>query len=213
MISDLPWRRPEIMLSKVAAEAIAEVHDSVMDHAAHLGRSGLTVRLRVQARNLAQSCVGRDQIRSRAFEAAADDVAWGRGPLTKWRTFAADAAAVADRDRAALRASVPQSDKASKTRGDQVALDIEREALSSRDAFDAIRGLAAELTAAAQMQAMLWDDPRIAATPDLRAIMRASIISLQRRASALALDAPPPSPAPQPAARPMSGWRKLFAER
>lgn len=213
MTSDRAWARPEMLVSKVAAAAVAELHDSVMEHATHMGRSGIMVRLRVQARELAQSCVGRDQVRSCAFEAAADDIAWGRAPLAAWRTFALEAAAISDSDRAAVRANVPDPDKATEARGGQIARDIERWALTSHDAFDAIRGLASELSAAAEIQALLWDDPRITAAPDLRAVMRASIAPLQRRAGALARDLRPPSISPQPTAPPISGWRKLFAAR
>ncbi len=103
MTPDLPWRRTDILLATVAATAAAEVQDRVMDLATHQGRTGMMVSLRVQARDLALSGIGRDQVRSRAFEAAADDIAWGRPPLVGWRTFAIDAVTVPDEDRAALR--------------------------------------------------------------------------------------------------------------
>lgn len=213
MTSDLPWARPELLVSKLAAAAVAELHYNVMEYATQMGRSGIMVRLRAQARELAQSPVGRDQVRSCAFEAAADDIAWGRAPLAAWQTFALETAAISDTDRAAVRANVPDPDKAAEARGGQIALDIERWALISHDAFDAIRGLASELSAAEEIQTLLWDDPRITAAPDLRAAMRASIAPLQRRAGALACDLCPPSVSPQPAALPISGWRKLFAAR
>ena len=211
MTSDLPWRRGGILISTVAAAAVAEVQDSAMDHATHMGRSGIMVRLRMQARELAQSAIGRDQVRSRAFEAAADDIAWGRAPLADWRTFAIDAAQVSDADRAALRAGVPEPDETANARGRQVAREIERRALSTHDACDAIRGLAAELGAEAEIQESLWDDPRIAAAPELRALMRASVFPLRRRVGELAL---PAHPAPPPQAAPaVRGWRRLFATR
>ncbi|OYX02498.1 MAG: hypothetical protein B7Z12_11930, partial [Caulobacter vibrioides] len=165
-------------------------------------------RLRAQARDLAQSAIGRDQVRSCAFEMAADDLAWGRAPLSTWRTFALDS--VLDPEGEPIALAAPQTDAAIQAEGRQLARDIERQALSSRDAFDAIRGLAAELGAAAQLQALLWRDPRIKAPARLRAIMRASIEPLQRRIGGLTLDSRPPSEAARQTARPISAWRKLF---
>lgn len=213
MISDFCKHGPETLLATAAAAAACEVHESIMDHASHLGRSGILVRLRVQARELAQSAFGRDQVRSRAFEAAADDISWGRAPLTRWRTFAPETALALDDERAALRDRVPQPDAAIEAAGSQVARDIERSVLSSDDALNVIRRLATELADAAMIQAALWDDPRITATPDLRAHMRASIAPLQRRAGALARDQRPPVTSRRETPRPVRGWRKLFATR
>ena len=215
MMPDLPWRRGAILISQAAAAAVAEVQAAAMEHGAHMGRAGVTVSLRAQARDLAGSAVARDQIRSRAFESAADDVAWGRPPLADWRLFAIDALPAPEADRAPLRAAAAQP--VSEDAAHRLAREVEHRALSSDDTVDAVRSLAVDLAAEAQMQEMLWDDPRIAAAPEVRALMRASAAVLRRRAEELDT---PIRPAPKPQASPVraparrvSGWRRLFAAR
>jgi len=202
-----------LLLSKVAADAAAEVQGAVVGYAARLGRSGIVMRLRAQARELATSAIGHDQLSSLAFEAAADDMAWGRAPLESWRPFALGARGASVLERGAPRARLPPADTEVASRGEQTARAIEQRLLSGRDAFDAIRGHSAALEAQVEIQSALWDDPRIAATPDVRLTMQASIDPLRRRRHALA---PTPSstaasscvePPPEAAVR---GWRRLF---
>jgi hypothetical protein len=75
MPPELPWDPVDILISTAAATAVAEVQDALRTHASQLGRSGIIATLRAQSRELAQSSFGRDQIRSLAFDVAADDVA------------------------------------------------------------------------------------------------------------------------------------------
>src|SRR5690606_13299718 len=193
MTPDLPWRRGAMLISQAAAAAVAEVQAAAMEHGAHMGRAGITVSLRAQARELAGSAVARDQIRSRAFESAADDVAWGRPPLADWRLFAIDTPAASEADRAHLRPA--PTEPVSEDAADRLAREVEHRALSSGDTVDAVRSLAADLAAEAQLQEMLWDDPRIAAAPDVRALMHASAAVLRRRAGELDTPVrPPPKP-------------------
>ncbi len=209
MPPELPWDPVDILISTAAATAVAEVQDALRNHASQLGRSGIIATLRAQSRELAQSSFGRDQIRSLAFDVAADDVAWGRAPLTQWRTFALDATAIPDEVRGQLRAALPEADEAV---GREIAHEIEREALSKGDAFDAIGALAGELISAAELQAALWDDPRIAATPDTRSKMRASVEPLRRRADAFRISARPAAVS-SPKTPPTGLWRRLLALR
>lgn len=80
------------------------LHEAVGDHASHLSRSGIIAKLRAQSRELALSCFGGDQMRSFAFDVAADDIAWGRAPLIQWRAFVFDAIAISDAARGQLGA-------------------------------------------------------------------------------------------------------------
>lgn len=205
--------RAALLLSKVAAEAAAEVQGAVVSYAAVMGRSGIVMRLRAQARELATSAIGHDQVSSLAFEAAADDMAWGRAPLESWRPFALGARGASILERRALRARLPPAGTEVASRGEHTALAIEKRLLSGHDAFDVIRGHAGALETHAEIQSTLWDDPRIVATPDVRLTMQASIEPLRRRLHALA---PAPSPTaalsclePPPAAA-VRGWRRLF---
>ena len=213
MNKDLLENRPLLLLSKVAADAAAEVLAAVVGYAANMGRSGIVMRLRAQARELATSAIGHDQVSSLAFEAAADDMAWGRAPLESWRPFALGAPGASILERGALRASLPPAGAEVASRGERAAQTIEKRLLSGHDAFDAIRGHAGALETHAEIQSALWDDPRIAATPDVRLTMQASIEPLRRRLHALA---PAPSPTAalsclEPLAEaPVRGWRRLF---
>lgn len=209
MPPELPWDPVDILISTAAATAVAEVQDALRNHASQLGRSGIIATLRAQSRELAQSSFGRDQIRSVAFDVAADDVAWGRAPLTQWRAFDLDAAAIPGEVRDQLRATLPEADEAV---GCEIARELEREALSRGDAFDAIRGLAGELISAADLQEALWDDPRIAVAPDIRSKMRASVEPLRRRAAAFRISARPAA-VPYPKTTPPGLWRRLLALR
>lgn len=205
--------RAALLLSKVAADAAAEVQGAVVSYAAIMGRSGIVMRLRAQARDLATSAIGHDQVSSHAFEAAADDMAWGRAPLETWRPFALGAPGASILERDALRARLQRADPEVASRGERTAQAIVKRLLSGNDAFDAIRGHASALETHAEIQSALWDDPRIAATPDVRLTMQASIEPLRRRLHALA---PIPSPTaalsclePPPEA-PVRGRRRLF---
>jgi hypothetical protein len=205
--------RVALLLSKVAADAAAEVQGAVIGYAANMGRSGIVMRLRAQARELATSAIGRDQVGSIAFEAAADDMAWGRAPLESWRPFALGERGASLLERRALRARLPPAGTEVASRGEHTAQIIEKRLLSGHDAFGAIRGHAGALETQVEIQSALWDDPRIAATSDVRLTMQASIEPLRRRFHAVA---PTPSPTaalsclePPPEA-PVRGWRRFF---
>ena len=113
--------RAALLLSKVAADAAAEVQGAVVGYAAVMGRSGIVMRLRAQARDLATSAIGHDQVSSLAFEAAADDMAWGRAPLESWRPFALGAPGASILERGALRASLPPAGAEVASRGERAA--------------------------------------------------------------------------------------------
>ncbi len=211
MGADLPCRDAAALLSSVALATTEEVHDAVVEHATHLGRMGIMVRLRVRARELAQSPIGRDQLRSLAFDAAADDIAWGRAPLATWRTFDSEVDCPADLERLDLRLQLPPPDPAVRSKGEKIAQEIEWNFLASLAGPDTSGGLLEELSRSAAIQAALWGDPRIIATQDIRLVMQASIAPLQRRHAALSPRALSPQlsrPAPH-----VSGWRKLFSSR
>lgn len=170
------------MLASVTASAISEVHDQILEHSAYLGRSGIMVRLRVQARELSGSPLGVDQVKASALEAAADDIAWGRAPLGEWRMFGPQHLKPDSLERAWIRDTLPSASTSHRRRGEQAAADYESRCLSQADsAFSGVQQLPHRLETAILLQDLLWDDPRINADGGLRLDMRETRDALQRR--------------------------------
>jgi len=179
MSTELTLRRSETAgvhpIARCASAAVAMVGEEMAVLSGHHGRAGMIICLRQRSRDLCRSAFAEDQVRSRAFEAAADDLAWGRAPLQDWLREMSDPSAASEAQRAAIRASLPGSGRdittpaegllreveARWTRGETGALD---ELGRRGDYFDAVRAL----------QALAFDDPRLDAPPALRAVMRCS---------------------------------------
>lgn len=164
---------------RCATEAVAVVGDAMAALSGEHGRAGMMICLRLRSQELSRSALAEDQVRSRAFEAAADDVAWGRKPLQAWLRTMSEPAAASEEQRAAIRATLPAPgcDGDGPTRAEAHALVREIEARWARsgdDAFQATRRRDAYLAAVRDLQAQAFDDPRLRATPDLRAVMRCS---------------------------------------
>lgn len=137
---------------RCATEAVAVVGDAMAALSGEHGRAGMMICLRLRSQELSRSALAEDQVRSRAFEAAADDVAWGRKPLQAWLRTMSEPAAASEEQRAAIRATLPAPgcDGDGPTRAEAHALVREIEARWARsgdDAFQATRRRDAYLAA------------------------------------------------------------------
>lgn len=198
-------------VSRAAAAAILQVQGEVADLFAQQGRAGVVATLRRDAARLSASALAFDQIRSRALDQAADDIAWGRPPLGGWPDFLDPQSRPSTAERLAIRLQVgpPQA-------GDDHAAGALCRALATRllaeeeDAFSAARRLPQRMRREEMLQEALWDDPRLTASPQTRRLMRAVGMALARK-----LGPSPARQAPLPAvAPPASGfWRRLLGAR
>lgn len=169
------------IVASAAAAAIIEVHQEINDLAAHAGRAGVVARLRERAADLAYSGAAREQLKSRALEVAADDLAWGRAALCNWPTFFAEEMRPSPESRAELRRLVTPYQPADAVAA-SVASAIEARLLQDgEDSFTAARRLAERLAEEIALQSALWDDPRIAADLNTRRLMRAGELGLSLR--------------------------------
>lgn len=160
---------------RCATAAVAVVGDEMAALSGEHGRAGMMVCLRLRSHELSRSALAEDQVRSRAFEAAADDVAWGRLPLQAWLREMSDPSEAPEDQRAAIRATLPDSGHDITSPAQALVREIEaRWARSGDDAFDAVRRRGEYLGAVRALQAQAFDDPRLRATPALRAVMRCS---------------------------------------
>ena len=173
------------IVASAAAAAISEVHDEIHDLSAHAGRAGVVARLRERSAELSQSGAAREQLKSRALEVAADDLAWGRAALSNWPTFFAAEHRPSPESRAELRAMVTPYQPADAVAA-SVAATIEARLLQDGgDSFTAARQLAERLADEIALQSALWDDPRIAADLNARRLMRAGELGLSLRLDAI----------------------------
>lgn len=173
------------IVASAAAAAIIEVHEEIHGLARHAGRAGVVARLRERAAELVCSGAAREQLKSRALEVAADDLAWGRAALSNWPTFFAEELRPSSESRAELRRLVTPYQPADAVAA-SVAASIEARLLhDGGDSFTAARHLADRLGDEIVLQAALWDDPRIAADLDARRLMRAGELGLSLRLEAI----------------------------
>lgn len=175
---NLPDCDPAVVdpMVRCATAAVAVVGDEMAALSGEHGRAGMMVCLRLRSHELSRSALAEDQVRSRAFEAAADDVAWGRMPLQAWLREMSDPSEAPEDQRAAIRATLPESGHDIISPAQALVREVEaRWARSGDDAFDALRRRSDYLAAARALQAQAFDDPRLRATPALRAVMRCSV--------------------------------------
>lgn len=173
------------IIASAAATAMIEVHDEILDLATQAGRAGVIARLRERSAELSQSGAAREQLKSRALEAAADDLAWGRAALSNWPTFFAADQRPSPEARAELRRMVTPYQPADAVAA-TVASAIEARLLQEGDdSFAAARQLPERLADEIALQAALWDDPRISADLNARRLMRAGELGLNLRLEAI----------------------------
>lgn len=173
------------IVASAAAAAIIEVHDEIHNLATQAGRAGVVARLRERSAELSQSGAAREQLKSRALEVAADDLAWGRAALSNWPTFFAAEHRPSQESRAELRRIVTPYQPADAVAA-SVAAAIEARLLQEGgDSFAAARQLAERLADEIALQSALWDDPRIAADLNARRLMRAGELGLSLRLEAI----------------------------
>lgn len=174
------------LVAAAATAAMAEVYDDIVDLFGRHGRAAVVVHLRQRAQMLGRAASARDQLKSCAMDAAADDVAWGRSPFGQWTAFLAQE----NWPDEALRSQVrpPPGYDTTQTRTAAEAWARETEARLIRrtsDVCDAARSLPERLAEEVRLQDALWDDPRLPASPATRALIRAGGEALQRRLSDL----------------------------
>ena len=196
---------------RCATAAVAVVGDEMAALSGEHGRAGMMVCLRLRSHELSRSALAEDQVRSRAFEAAADDVAWGRMPLQAWLREMSDPSAASEDQRAAIRATLPEAGRDITSPAQALVREIEaRWARRGDDASDALRRRAGYLAAARALQAQAFDDPRLRAAPALRAVMRCSADLL---ADMTRLAAPSSGSVLEAPAVPRGDWRRLLRWR
>lgn len=162
------------VVARAAAAAILQIQDQIADLSGSHGRSGVISRLRIQAKELSSSGAAFDQIKSLALERAADDISWGRAPLANWSTFIDEQDRPSMTDRFAVRLQVGPPEPADEDAAHELSRSIIARALAEEeDAFSAARRFPLLLRRETVLQEALWDDPRLAASPDTRRLMRA----------------------------------------
>lgn len=192
-------------MARCATRAAADVGDEIARLSQENGRAGTIVGLRQRAQALSRSGFAEDQVLSAAFEAAADDLSWGRPPLTAWLCAMVDPTTVTADARAGVRAGVPAPSYDIASAAEVLVREIEaRCARQGEDAFEAARRRTEALAEAQALQASGFDDPRLRVTPALRAVMRCSA----ERLEGLWRPTPPPVVEPPAAAAvaPRARW-------
>lgn len=173
------------IIASAAAAAIVQVHDEIHDLSAQAGRAGVVARLRERSAELSQSGAAREQLKSRALEVAADDLAWGRAALSNWPTFFAAEHRPSPESRAELRRLVTPYQPADAVAASVAALIEARLLQDGGDSFTAARQLPQRLADEIALQSALWDDPRITADLNARRLMRAGELGLSLRLDAI----------------------------
>lgn len=153
--ADLQSRRPP-----------ASVRDLLLGHAAEL----------------ACSPIARDQILSRALEAAAADVGAGRPPLDGGAAFLFREGPPCVTPRDTVREQVFRHGGVPACASDDAAAELERRV---RAECPAEHELSLRLAREAHLQEVLWDDPRLPAETHTRLIMLCTVPKLVARALAL----------------------------
>lgn len=173
------------IVASAAATAILDVHQEIHDLATQAGRAGVVARLRERSADLAHSGDARDQLKSRALEVAADDLAWGRAALSNWPTFFAEEWRPSPESRAELRRLVTPYQPADAVASSVAAAIEARLMQDGEDSFSAARQLAESLANEIALQSALWDDPRLAADLNARRLMLAGEVGLSLRLQAI----------------------------
>jgi hypothetical protein len=184
------------LVAAAAAAAMAETYGDLVDLFAGQGRSGVVVHLRQRAQALARSASARDQVKSCAMDAAADDVAWGRSPLRQWSVFFARETWPGEPERQGVRPAADPDPERTREAAEVWARELESRLMRhDHDVFEGAARLSQRMAEEARLQATLWDDPRIPASPGTRRLMRAGRDVLQRRLRELGAAAPKPGAA------------------
>ncbi len=135
-----------------------------------------------RAAELASSPIGRDQILSRALEAAAADLAAGRPPLQEGAAFFCRGRSSCCTARQIVREQVFRHTGVPGRASDAAAAELERR---HRAEGDADHALCERLAAEAHLHELLWDDPRLSADGHTRLIMLCAVPKVIERAQTL----------------------------
>lgn len=166
--------------------------------------------LRGHAAEMAFSPIGRDQVLSLALSAAADDLEAGRAPADE-RALFLRAHPPDESARAQVRGRIPVFNPAATREVRAVVEELERRCRPEcRGDVEMSERLANE----ADLQELLWDDPRLPCEDRVRLIMLLSVAQLRERAQALgrpALAATDGAHKPdEAAATPRRGWTEAL---
>jgi len=134
------------------------------------------------AADLASSAVGRDQLLSKALEAAAADLSSGRSPLGEGASFFFREREPCSTARRIVRQQVFRRGAIPSRKAHEVVADLERRL--RREAADG-RALHKRLVAEAHLHERLWDDPRVPADANTRLIMLCVVPKAMARAQEL----------------------------
>jgi hypothetical protein len=138
--------------------------------------------LRGHAAELAHSSFGRDQMLRLALEAAALDLEKGRSPLELGALFFFSRDVPSAEERSQVRKLVAALGDAPADASDYLAPELERR-LAQEHLTDA--ELCDRLQEEAELHETLWDDPRLAAEPQVRLRMLRSAEGFRKRAAEL----------------------------
>jgi hypothetical protein len=134
------------------------------------------------AAELASSAVGRDQLLSKALEAAAADLSAGRSPLGEGASFFFREREPCATARRIVRQQVFRGGGVPSRKAHAVVADLERR-LRSECADD--QALRKRLAAEAHLHERLWDDPRLPADAKTRLIMLCAVPKAMARSQDL----------------------------
>lgn len=196
------------VVAQAAADAILQVQDEIVDLSAAQGRAGVIASLRSRSAELSNSAIAFDQIKTRALEQAADDIAWGRPPLSEWSIFLDEESRPSTAQRLALRLQVGPPEVADAEIASGLCRAIEARVRAEAGDECCVARLPRLLRREQMLHEALWDDPRVPATPEIRRHMRAAGRTLKRKLVPSAASESPPAHAAAPG-RP-GFWRRLI---
>ncbi|MBO9708220.1 MAG: hypothetical protein J7521_08410 [Caulobacter sp.] len=169
-------------VATAAAAALLAAAESVRELSLRHPPDRVSACLSLHAEQMASSPLARDQLLCRALEAAGLDIAAGCEPLAQWPLFFSRRTTPTEAARAGVREWVFAQAGDGLGEGWDVARAVEARLVQERgDAFEAARDQDERLGFEAWLQMALWDDPRIAATAEIRRLMRAGGVRLSER--------------------------------
>lgn len=176
-----------------AAKAMLQVRDEIVDLFTSGGNADVIVALRAHSHALSHSAIAHDQIKCRALECAADDLAGGRAPLASWSLSMSEDNDPSTAERLRLRLRVGPKDAADDELAKGLAASLELQVLAEHaGARMTARRLTHLLSQEAQLQYATWDGPRIQAPSDACALWLSSWSNARRCPRFLSREYQPP---------------------
>lgn len=177
-----PDGRPVDLVAPAAVDALMAARWQCADLLARKSPDAARELLLGRAAELASSPIGRDQILSRALEAAAADLAAGRSPLQDGVAFFCRDNSPCYTARQIVREQVFRHAGVPRRASYAAAVELERRHRADGDADHA---LCERLAAEGRLHELLWDDPRLPADTHTRLIMLCAVPKVIERAQTL----------------------------